>query len=158
MMTEWHGLVSRRRFLALAGGAALGAAALAACGTSANAAAGPTGGGGGDVPNGTYGGSKFSGAVVAQRVAIAATTTGLQWDKAQYAATAGDVTFVVTNPAAFPHQLGVEGNGVRYESGELGSNTTTNLTIRGLKAGEYELVCNFPGHKAGGMVAKLTVA
>ncbi len=157
MMAEWHGPVSRRRFLVLAGGAALGAAALAACGTSANAAAGPTSGVG-DVPNGTYGGSKFSGAVAAQRVAIAATTTGLQWDKAQYAATAGDVTFVVTNPAPFPHQLGVEGNGVRYESGELGPNTTTNLTIRGLKAGEYELVCNFPGHKAAGMVARLTVA
>jgi uncharacterized cupredoxin-like copper-binding protein len=56
------------------------------------------------------------------------------------------------------HQFGIEGNGIQYESGNLDPNTTTNLTIAGLKAGTYDVVCNFPGHKAGGMVAKLVVS
>lgn len=56
------------------------------------------------------------------------------------------------------HQFGIEGNGLMYESGNLDPNTTTNLTIMGLKAGTYDVVCNFPGHKAAGMVAKLVVA
>ena len=158
-MTQWHATLSRRRFLVLLGGTALGAAALTACGTNANAASGSaSGGAGGDVPNGTYGGSKFSSAVVAQQVPVVALVNTLKWDKAQYTAAAGDVTFVVQNPATFPHQFGVEGNGVRYESGDLKPNTTTNLTVKGLKAGEYELVCNYPGHKTAGMVAVLTVA
>ncbi len=164
LMTAQLGPVSRRRFLTMAGGLALGAAALAACGSGATATTGTTGGAattggaGGDVPNGTYGGTKFFSAVADQKVEIAATTTGLKWDKAEYTAKAGDVTFVAKNPATFPHQLGIEGNGIMYESGDLVANTTTNLTIKGLKAGSYDVVCNYPGHKAAGMVAKLTVA
>jgi len=113
---------------------------------------------GGEVPNGTYGGTRFSSAVATQKVDVAAVQGALKWDKAQYAATAGDVTFVVKNPGPLQHQLGIGGNGLMYESGNLDPNTTTNLTIMGLKAGTYDLVCNFPGHKAGGMVAKLAVA
>ncbi len=158
MMAEWHGPVSRRRFLVLAGGAALGAAALAACGNTATATTGSaSGGAGGEVPNGTYGGSKFSSAVTAQKVDVAAVANALKWDKAQYTATAGDVTFVVKNPTTTSHQFGVEGNGSMYESGDFGPNTTTNLTIKGLKSGTYDIVCNFPGHKAAGMVATLIV-
>jgi len=169
-MTTQNGPVSRRRFLTMVGGVALGAAALAACGSNATATTGSTGGAGttgtavstgsagGDVSNGTYGGTKFFSTVADQKVDIAATTTGLKWDKTEYTAKAGDVTFVTKNPATFPHQLGIEGNGIMYESGDLVANTTTNLTIKGLKAGSYDVVCNYPGHKAAGMVAKLTVA
>ena len=67
-------------------------------------------------------------------------------------------TFVVNNPSPVQHQFGVEGNGISYESGNLGGGTTTNLTIKGLPPGEYQIVCNFPGHKEGGMIAKLTVS
>jgi len=110
------------------------------------------------VPNGTYGGTPFSGTVATQQVAVAAVQGALKWDKAQYTATAGDVTFAVQNPGPMQHQFGIEGNGLRYESGNLDPHTTTNLTIAGLKAGTYDVVCNFPGHKAAGMVAKLVVA
>jgi len=159
MMAAWQRPVSRRRFLGALGALTLGTVALAACGTTATATTGTaSGGAGGAVSNGTYGGTKFSGAVVAQKVDVAAVQGALKWDKAQYTATAGDVTFVVKNPGPMQHQFGIEGNGLMYESGNLDPNTTTNLTIAGLKAGTYDLVCNFPGHKAGGMVAKLAVA
>ena len=143
--------VSRRHLLGMLGAMTLGMAALAACGNTAS------GGTGGEVSNGTYGGSKFTSAVTAQKVDVAAVQGALKWDKAQYTATAGDVTFVVKNPGPMQHQLGIEGNGIQYESGNLDANTTTNLTIMGLKAGTYDAVCNFPGHKAAGMVAKLVV-
>ena len=113
---------------------------------------------GGDVPNAPYKGSKFFSQVVDQKVSVAADPTGgLKWDKSAYTAPAGDVTFVVSNPSPVQHQFGVEGNGISYESGNLGGGTTVNLTIKGLPPGEYTIVCNFPGHKEGGMVAKLTV-
>lgn len=151
--------VSRRHFLGLLGAMTLGTAALAACGNTATATTGAaSGGAGGEVSNGTYGGSKFFGTVVAQKVDVSAVQGALKWDKAQYTATAGDVTFVVKNPGPMPHQIGIEGNGIQYESDNLAPNTTTNLTIMGLKAGTYDLVCNFPGHKAAGMVAKFAVS
>lgn len=152
MITAQQRPVSRRHFLGLLGAMALGAATLAACGNTAS------GGAGGEVSNGTYGGSKFTSAVTAQKVDVSAVQGAVKWDKAQYTATAGDVTFVVKNPGPMPHQFGIEGNGIQYESGNLDPNTTTNLTITGLKAGTYDVVCNFPGHKAAGMVAKLVVS
>jgi len=159
MMAAWQRPVSRRRFLGALGALTLGTAALAACGTTATATTGAaSGGAGGAVPNGTYGGTKFSGTVATQKVAVAAVQGALKWDKAQYTATAGEVTFVVQNPGPMQHQFGIEGNGLMYESGNLDPNTTTNLTIMGLKAGPYDVVCNFPGHKAAGMVAKLVVS
>jgi uncharacterized cupredoxin-like copper-binding protein len=30
-------------------------------------------------------------------------------------------------------------------------------TVKGLPAGEYQIVCNYPGHKAAGMIATLIV-
>lgn len=113
---------------------------------------------GGDVANAPYKGSKFYSQVVDQKVNVAADPSGgLRWDKTAYTAAAGDVTFVVNNPSPVQHQFAVEGNGISYQSGNLGGGTTTNLTIKGLPPGEYMIVCNFPGHKEGGMVAKLTV-
>ncbi len=122
---------------------------------------GEAGGGaaaGGDVPNGPYRGSRFYSEVTAQTVNVAADPTGgLKWDKPEYTATAGDVTFVVSNPSPVQHQFGVEGTDTNYQSGNLGGGTTTNLTIKGLQPGEYQLPCNFPGHREGGMVSKLIV-
>ena len=110
------------------------------------------------MPNGNFGGSKFYSAVADQKVEISSIQGQLKWDKAQYTAKAGDVTFVTKNLGPMPHQLGIESSALKYESGVLAANTTTNLTIKGLAAGEYDVVCNIPGHKAAGMVAKLTVS
>jgi plastocyanin len=81
----------------------------------------------------------FSGEVVAQKVAIAAD--------------AGDITFVVSNPAPHAHQFTLKGAGVNYASDVFDSNTTNNFTVKNLPAGEYQITCNL--HP--GMVSKLVV-
>ncbi|MFN8539335.1 MAG: plastocyanin/azurin family copper-binding protein [Thermomicrobiales bacterium] len=96
---------------------------------------------------------------MAQRVEVVAAADGaLKWDRVAYAAKAGDVTFVVKNPSPLPHRFGVEGNGVSAHSKDLGAGKTGSYTLKGLQAGEYQIVCDFPGHKAAGMVAKLVVS
>lgn len=134
------------------------ATAATPAGTRTIATATAAGGGEGDVPNGNFGGSKFYSAVVDQKFEISSIVGMLKWDKAQYTAKAGEVTFVVKNMGPMSHQLGVETSATKYESGVLAANSTTNLTIKSLTAGEYDIVCNIPGHKAAGMVAKLTVS
>ncbi len=96
----------------------------------------------------------FSSEVVAQKVMIAADAGGdSKWDKATYDANAGDVTFVVINPAPHAHQFTLKGNGVNYASDVFDSNTTNNFTVKNLPAGEYQIICNL--HP--GMVSKLVV-
>ncbi len=107
---------------------------------------------------GGAGGSQFSNEVVAQRVEVAADPAGaLRWDRATYEATAGDITFVVSNPSSMQHQFTLEGNGVTYRSKIFSSNTTNNFTVKALPAGEYQLICDYAGHKQAGMVARLIV-
>ena len=103
-------------------------------------------------------GDQFSDEVVAQRVAVAADRTGaLRWDRATYEATAGDITFVVSNPSPMPHQFTLEGNGVSYRSKTFSANTTNNFTVKALPVGEYQIICDYAGHKQAGMVARLIV-
>lgn len=96
----------------------------------------------------------FSSDVVAQQVAISADAGGApKWDKETYEAQAGDVTFVVSNPSPMGHQFTLKGTGVSYSSGIFGSGTTSNFTVKGLPAGEYQLTCNL--HT--GQVSRLVV-
>lgn len=123
------------------------ALALAACGSAGVQSDHPTGGSGG-----------FTNDVVAQQVAINADPTGgLKWEKAVYEAQAGDVSFLVKNASGVMHQFAVEGNGVNVQSPHFAGGTTNTFTLKGLRPGEYQLVCNETGHKEAGMVAKLVV-
>jgi len=98
--------------------------------------------------------SKFSGDVVAQKVMVTtATDDSNRWDRDTYEATAGDVTFVVHNAGSRPHLFAVKGNGVSYRSDNLGPNSTSNLTVKALPAGDYQIVCDYHG----GMTARLSV-
>ena len=108
--------------------------------------------------DGDGGGTGLSTEVVAQRVAVAADPTGaLRWDKATYEATAGDITFDVGNASPLPHQFTLAGQGVNYRSKNFKSNTTNTFTVKALPRGEYQIICDYPGHKAAGMVARLIV-
>lgn len=142
--------------------------ALAACGGSSSSATSTRSGGAtsatsapassGPDDSATFGGTKFSSDVVAQKVSVNADATGqFKWEKTEYAATAGDVTFVVKNPSAIEHEFSVDGNGINYSSPTLKPGVTSNFTIKGLKAGDYRIVCKVAGHEQLGMVAKLTV-
>ena len=119
-----------------------------------------TGGGAAQAGGAVSGGAitSFSGDAAAQQVAVAADPSGaLKWDRATYTAKAGDVTFVVTNKSSAFHNFAVEGPNVSAQGKNFGGNTTTSYTIKGLPPGEYLIVCNYPGHRAAGMIAKLIV-
>jgi plastocyanin len=137
-------MLSRLRKLVLyCGTGGMLAGLLVACG-NAGAAKGDTG--------------DFSAEIAAQQVVVAANPRGaLRWDRASYEATAGDITFVVTNMSPVAHQFSIEGNSVTFKSPNFGANTTHNYTVNGLPAGKYRIVCNYPGHKAAGMMSALIV-
>jgi uncharacterized cupredoxin-like copper-binding protein len=70
----------------------------------------------------------------------------------------GKVTFVVTNAGKIQHDLVVSGPGVKgpAKTSLLNGGQTAKLTVT-LAAGSYTLYCSVAGHRAAGMVAKLTV-
>jgi plastocyanin len=125
-------------------------------GGAATASGGETGQATGAASNGAI--TAFSGDTVAQQVPVATDPSGaLKWDRATYTAKAGDVTFVVTNAGSGFHNFAVEGPNVMAQSKNFGGNSTNTFTLKGLPPGEYLIVCNYPGHRAAGMVSKLIV-
>ncbi len=100
----------------------------------------------------------FSDKPAAQTVEVRVDPSGrLAWEKAEYTASAGDVTFVVSSPAGLVHNFGVEGPGVSAHSQPFAGGTTQRFTLTGLQPGTYHIVCTVPGHREGGMVATLLV-
>lgn len=87
---------------------------------------------------------------------------------------AGKVTFAVANRGKLPHEmvgvplpagktkLAVKGpraseRGAVGEVGEMPGGRSKTVTL-GLKPGRYQLICNVPGHYAGGMFLNFTVS
>lgn len=71
--------------------------------------------------------------------------------------TAGDIKVNLANrDPSQPHSFSIPALNVK--SSQIAAGKTGSVTIKGAKAGQtYEIVCDVPGHKEGGMVAKLTV-
>ena len=80
----------------------------------------------------------------------------LAFDITELTAPAGEVTLVMANPAALPHNVAVKGNGVDVQGEVVESGGTSRITAE-LAPGTYTVYCSVPGHEAGGMVATLTV-
>jgi plastocyanin len=70
----------------------------------------------------------------------------------------GNYTFDVKNAGEISHDLAITGAGVSGtpKTPLINAGGTSKLTVS-LKAGTYTLYCTVPGHKAAGMVAKLTI-
>lgn len=84
------------------------------------------------------------------------------------------MTFTVTNSGTMMHEfvvirtdrtaatLPTESDGSASETGSIGeipdmaAGSTTSVVLN-LRAGHYALICNLPGHYAGGMYADFTV-
>jgi plastocyanin len=81
---------------------------------------------------------------------------GLKFDKAALDAPAGEVTIVMTNPSAVPHDISVRGDAVD-EHGDVVTDGGKSTVKAELKAGAYEFYCSIPGHEQGGMKGTLTV-
>ena len=100
----------------------------------------------------------FSSEIAAQQVQIAADPKGaLRWDRTSYEAKAGDISFIVKNDSPVAHQFTLTGNGVNYRSKNISDHTSGTFTVKALPAGEYQIICDYPGHKAAGMIATLIV-
>lgn len=71
----------------------------------------------------------------------------------------GRYTFDVKNVGKIGHDLVVSGPGVAANAKTplLSPGTSGTVTVA-LSAGNYTLYCSVPGHRAAGMVAKLSVA
>lgn len=77
----------------------------------------------------------------------------LKFDRTSYSATAGKVDVVYVNDGKVDHTLRIEGvGGFKLTIGGKDEGTVD------LKAGEYTLFCDLPGHEAAGMKASLTVS
>jgi plastocyanin len=81
---------------------------------------------------------------------------GFSFDKETLTAPAGTITIHLTNDAAIPHNVGIEGNGVDEKS-ETVTGEDTSVTVE-LEPGEYTFYCDVAGHRAGGMEGTLTVS
>jgi len=68
----------------------------------------------------------------------------------------GAYTFVVKNAGKIQHDLAVQGGSVNTKTPLIDPGKTAKLTVT-LPAGTYTLYCTVPGHRAAGMVTKLTV-
>jgi plastocyanin len=68
----------------------------------------------------------------------------------------GTYTFVVSNHGKIQHDLAVQGGKVNTKTPLINPGGTAKVTAT-LASGTYTLYCTVPGHKAAGMVAKLTV-
>jgi plastocyanin len=100
----------------------------------------------------------FSGEPAAQKVEVRVAPGGrLAWERSEYHANAGDVTFVVSSPAGQAHNFAVEGPGVQAQAKPFAGGTTQRYTLKGLQPGTYRIVCTLPGHREAGMVATLYV-
>ena len=78
------------------------------------------------------------------------------FDKDALEAPAGTITIHLDNPAAVPHNVAIEGNGVDEVSDTV-TNDDTSLTVD-LEPGEYTFYCDVAGHREGGMEGTLTVS
>lgn len=71
-------------------------------------------------------------------------------------APSGKLTIESKNAASIPHDIALEGNGVKQQ-GKIVKNGGVSTISATLKPGKYQFFCTVPGHRAAGMEGTLTV-
>ena len=152
---------SRSTFLVIL----LAACALVAAGCGDDDSDDGGGGGGGessDGGGGAYGSTGASddggsgGGKTALKL-VADPGGALKFDTTSLEAQPGDVRIVMDNPSDVPHAVEVEGNGVEEVGETVGKGGVSQVSLKALKAGEYEFYCPVGNHAAEGMEGTLTV-
>jgi uncharacterized cupredoxin-like copper-binding protein len=71
-------------------------------------------------------------------------------------ASAGTITFVVTNDDPMPHDFAIEVNGVEHKTAMIDAGKTESLIVD-LEPGMYKYRCTVTGHALAGMRGTFTV-
>lgn len=71
-------------------------------------------------------------------------------------APAGQVTFVLTNQGAMPHDFAITINGEQHKTQMVQPGASGSVTVD-LAPGSYEYICTVPGHDILGMKGTFTV-
>lgn len=100
------------------------------------------------------GGGATAPASVPEGALLVEALDSLDFDRDQYRAEAGEVTFVYENKGSLPHTLLIEGIDEDEFFLEVGDTDTGSVE---LEPGTYTLYCDVPGHQAAGMEATLVV-
>ncbi len=87
---------------------------------------------------------------------LAASATGLAFDKKELSSEPGEVTIDFTNPAALEHDVAIEQDGKQIAVSETIAEGKTSVTAD-LAPGTYTFLCTIPGHADAGMIGTLTV-
>jgi plastocyanin len=71
-------------------------------------------------------------------------------------ASAGAITFVVTNDDPMPHDFAIEVNGAEHKTAMIDAGKTESLTVD-LEPGTYQYRCTVTGHSLAGMRGTFTI-
>jgi len=71
-------------------------------------------------------------------------------------ASAGPLEIDSKNESSTPHDIAIEGNGVKEGGKTVAGGGVSTVSVT-LKAGKYTYYCTLPGHREGGMLGTLTV-
>jgi mono/diheme cytochrome c family protein len=74
----------------------------------------------------------------------------LLYDASGATGTAGTLTMVSVNKAAVPHNIALEGPGIKTTLGNIVQGGGTSKITVSVKAGKYTFFCSVPGHRQAG--------
>ena len=80
----------------------------------------------------------------------------LAYEFTEATAQAGPLEIDMPNPSSIDHNVAIEGGGQNEIGPVVGANGNSVINVD-VQPGEYTLYCSVPGHREGGMEAKLVV-
>lgn len=80
----------------------------------------------------------------------------LIYDASGATGTTGSLTIISINKSAVPHNIALEGQGIKEEGKIVSGGGTSKISVS-VKAGKYTFYCSVTGHRQAGMVGTLTV-
>jgi plastocyanin len=83
-------------------------------------------------------------------------TAQLAYEANAATAEAGQLDIKSPNPSGTPHDIAIEGNGVKGAGKVVQDGGVSEVKVT-VKPGTYAFFCTVPGHREGGMEGKLTV-
>ena len=143
------------RIPALSIAVAIGALAVAGCGSSNKSSSSNQSSAPASTPTTTAPSSGGSGG--GSGLKLSADPSGqLKFDTSSLSAKAGKVTITMDNPSPVSHSIAVEGNGVDKKGQTVGQGGNSTISVS-LKPGKYTFYCPVDGHRQAGMQGTLTV-